>query len=68
MREQLEARRAELQAEYERGQQLRASMQQEQVKLEQTLLRIDGAIQLCNEVLTQPAAPAETEVDHGVDN
>ena len=67
MRDQIEARRAELQAEYEFGQKKAAEMGQELVKLQQTMLRISGAIQLCNELLTQPPH-AETEVDHGVDN
>lgn len=67
MREQLEQRRAQLETEHTKGQQMLAEMRQQCTTLEQTLLRISGAIQLCNEVLTQPAA-AETEVDHGVDN
>lgn len=72
MREQIEKRLAELQAEYSRGQEVAAQMEQERINLQQTLLRISGAIQLCHELLTQPAAaqpaPAETEVDHDVDN
>jgi len=56
VREQLEQRRAQLEAEHAPGTRMRAEMQQQVAQLEQTLLRISGAIQLCNEVLTQPAA------------
>lgn len=70
MREQIEKRRAELQAEHARGQQVLVEMQQQVTELEKTLLRIGGAIQLCDEFLTQPPAqPAATEpeVNHGSD-
>jgi hypothetical protein len=40
-----------------------AEIDQRRAELAQTLLRISGAIQLCNEFLTQPGA-AETEVNH----
>ena len=65
MREQLEARRAELQAELEQGQKLQMTLQQQLTTLEQTLLRISGAIQVLGEFLTQPGAPAPEEVDDG---
>lgn len=64
MREQLEQRRAELEAEHARGTQMLAEIDQRRAELAQTLLRISGAIQLCNEFLTQPAA-AETGAGNG---
>jgi predicted nuclease with TOPRIM domain len=66
MREHLERRKAELQAEYERGRQMLVSMQQEQTNLEQTLLRIDGAMQVLDELL-RTVVIDETRVE-GVDN
>ena len=67
MREQIEARRTELQAEYERGVQMAAQMDKERETLAQTLLRISGAMQVLQELLAQPAAD-ETGVDNGGDN
>jgi hypothetical protein len=67
MREQIERRRAELAAEHAKGQQMFAEMQQQQAQLEQTLLRISGAIQLCDEFLTQPQ-PNEGTVTDGNDS
>ena len=66
--ERITQRRAELAAEYERGQATLAQMEQERARLEQTLLRISGAILVLDELLTQPAAQpaaAETGVDDG---
>lgn len=61
MREQLEKRRADLQAEYERGQQALDNLQQQTRTTEQTMLRIHGALLLLDELL------AGDEPD-GVDN
>ena len=56
MREQLEARRAQLQTEYDRGQTMLQQMDRERAALEQTLLRIAGALQVLGE-LAQDDAP-----------
>lgn len=65
MREQLEARRAVLQQEFEAGQRVLADLTQRRNNLEQTLLRISGAIQVLDELLTPEAAPQEAQ---GADN
>ena len=62
MREQLETRRAELQAEYDRGLEMAAELDRQRATLEQTLLRIGGAIQVLGELL---AAPQQEAVDNG---
>ena len=51
MREQLEARRASLQQEYERGVAMLQQMERDRETLTQTLLRISGALQLAGEML-----------------
>jgi hypothetical protein len=60
MREQIERRLEELKAEFEAGQKMMADLEQRKVNLEQTLLRISGAIQVLDEVLAseQPMAGA----------
>ena len=56
MREQLEKRLAELQAEHQQGTAALAEMDRQRVSMQQTVLRIAGAIQLCQELLnTAPA-------------
>ena len=69
MREQLEARRASLQQEYERGVAMLQQMDRDREALTQTLLRIDGARLVLDELLVQTAAqPAESEgVEDGDD-
>ena len=62
MREQLEARRATLQQEYERGAAMLQQMERDRETLTQTLLRIDGARQILDELLRTFA------VDEGVGN
>ena len=61
MREQLEARRAALQQEYERGVAMLQQMDRDREALTQTLLRISGALQLAGELLAQPAQPEGVE-------
>lgn len=58
MKERIERRVAELRAEYEKGAAVLANLEREHTKLEQTLLRIGGAIQVCEELLAQPAPAA----------
>ena len=61
MRERIEARRAQLQTEYDRGQAMLQQMDRERAQLEQTLLRIAGALQILNEL-------AAEEVEEGGDD
>lgn len=61
MKEQLEARRASLQQEYERGVAMLQQMDRDRETLTQTLLRISGALQLAGELLAQPAQPEGVE-------
>lgn len=51
MREQVERRVDELKAERQKGQQLLAELEARQAELQQTLLRISGAIQVLEELL-----------------
>ena len=51
MREQAEQRLRELQQEFESGQQMLADLQEKEAKLQQTLLRISGAMQVLQELL-----------------
>ena len=59
MREQIEERLAELRSEFETGQKMLAELDQKRTSLEQTLLRISGAVQVLEEMLAaeQPAPP-----------
>jgi chromosome segregation ATPase len=68
MREQLERRLAQLQAERQAGEKLMAELAAKQAELQGTLLRISGAIQVLQEMLapeaavpdaTNPQAPAK---------
>lgn len=54
----MEQRLQELKAEFENGQQRLAEIENQAVQLRQTLLRISGAIQVLEEVLTQDAGGA----------
>ena len=51
MREKLEQRLTELRAEYESGQRALAELEQKQMTLRDTVLRISGAIQVLEEEL-----------------
>ena len=51
MKEQLEERLQQLQQEYQSGQQMLAELQAKEADLQQTLLRISGAIQVLGELL-----------------
>jgi hypothetical protein len=57
MRERLEQRVTELRAEQQRGQQMLAELEARQAELRQTLLRISGAIQVLEELLTAADNP-----------
>jgi predicted nuclease with TOPRIM domain len=56
MKEQLEKRLAELQAEFEAGQKALADLEAQQANLRNTLLRISGAIQVLQEELEKAQA------------
>lgn len=56
MREQLQQRLVELRAEFDSGQKLLAELDQKRANLEQTLLRISGAIQVLDELLAEEQA------------
>lgn len=53
MKEQLRQRLQELKREYESGQQMLADLERRQLELQQTLLRISGAMQVLEELLAQ---------------
>lgn len=51
MQEQLQKRVVELEAEYKAGQEMLADIEAKRADLQQTLLRISGAIQVLKEIL-----------------
>lgn len=59
--DRIEARLAELRAERDRGEEMLAEMQQRQAALRDTLLRIQGAIQVLEEVQQQQSGGDEDE-------
>jgi len=61
VREKLEQRLTELRAEYESGQRALAELEQKQMTLRDTVLRISGAIQ----VLEEELGPKDRELPPG---
>ena len=61
MKYQLEQRLKELKTEFEAGQKKLADVQAQQADLQNTLLRISGAIQVLEEVLAKIDQPAERD-------
>ncbi len=68
MQDQLRARLEQLQQEYQKGQEELRLLEMQQAQLQQTLLRISGAIQVLAELLAAPegsdgsaAQPVETK-------
>ena len=66
MKEQLEQRLNELKSEYQAGQKMLAELEAKQANLQQTLLRISGAMQVLEELLgaeahigANPAVPTD---------
>lgn len=57
MKEQLTERLGKLKSEFESGQKMLADLEARQANLQQTLLRISGAIQILEEVLTSEPEP-----------
>jgi hypothetical protein len=58
MQEQITARLQALRQEYETGQKMLADLQARELDLQQTLLRVSGAIQVLEELLEQETAAA----------
>ena len=61
MKQRIEARRTELQTEYDRGQAMLQQMDRERAALEQTLLRIAGALQVLGELAQDDALEGVTD-------
>lgn len=59
MKEMLEKRLGELKAELAAGENLLGELQAKQVSLQQTLLRISGAIQVLEEMLAREPTPSD---------
>lgn len=64
MNQRLEERLAELQREYEAGQKMIAELDAKRQNLQTTMLRIEGAIQVLREMLSQQG-PAERASGEG---
>ncbi len=62
LKEQLEQRLQSLKAEFEAGQKMLADLEAKQANLRDTLLRISGAIQVLEEVLTNANSSDNGEV------
>jgi hypothetical protein len=60
MKEQLEERLQQLKQEYESGRKMLADLEAKQADLQQTLLRISGAIQVLEEMMTAEGEREET--------
>lgn len=58
MQDQLQQRLTDLKDEFESGQKMLADLERKQTDLQQTLLRISGAIQVLEELLAPSEAPA----------
>ena len=66
MRERLEQRLQQLRAEFQAGQSMLAELDHKRANLEQTLLRISGALQVLEELLAaEQAAPNGEEATSG---
>lgn len=57
MKEQLTERLEKLKGEFESGKKMLADLEAKQANLQQTLLRISGAIQVLEELLAQESPP-----------
>jgi predicted nuclease with TOPRIM domain len=58
MKEQLEKRLEELRGEFETGQKMLVELETKQANLRETLLRISGAIQVLEEMLSAECQPS----------
>jgi prefoldin subunit 5 len=68
MRDQMEQRLAELKGEYEAGQKMLSDLEQKKMALEQTMLRISGAIQVLEEMLAADSSVPAGDVRAAVAN
>ena len=67
MKEQIEQRLQSLKTEFESGQKMLAELEAKQANLQNTLLRISGAIQILEELLaeTETQQTEETQIEEG---
>lgn len=65
MNEQLERRLNELRAEFESGQKMMQDLDQKRATLEKTMLRISGAIQVLEELISQAQSAVDATVIDG---
>ncbi|WP_416978249.1 hypothetical protein [Streptomyces sp. T028] len=63
MRVEIEKRVSELETEYREGQRMLADLEARQADLQQTVLRISGALQVLNELLAADGAPVPLGAD-----
>lgn len=68
MKEKLTQRLQTLKAEFDAGQKLLADYETKQLSLRETLLRISGAIQVLEEVITEENSEANGEVSQRDDS
>jgi hypothetical protein len=61
LKAQLEQRLTELKSEFEAGQKMLADLEKKRNELEATMLRISGAIQVIEEMLTKDGNEKETK-------
>jgi hypothetical protein len=61
MRDQLEQRLQQLKTEFQAGQSMLTELEQKRVNLEQTMLRISGAVQVLEELLAADKVPTNGE-------
>ena len=65
MRDQLEQRLNELKAEFEAGQRMLADLDAKRANLQESMLRISGAIQVLEEELAKADQPTESDQPPG---
>jgi uncharacterized coiled-coil protein SlyX len=65
MKDSLEKRLAELEQEYQSGQKMLAELDERRAALTNTMLRIQGAMQVLRELLGQGEPPAEGGAPRG---
>ncbi len=63
MKEKLTTRLEQLRTDYQKGEQMLQELQGKQANVEQTMLRIAGAIQVLEEILALEEASAEVRLE-----
>ncbi len=66
MQERIKERAAQLRTEFEHGQKVLADLEQKRAELQQTVLRISGAILVLDELLAADMNTAAPEGEHAV--